>query len=979
MHIGIIGGGPRALWAVELLVSLARRPTAPHITIDLWDPQDPGAGWVYRADQPLCWRLNAPASIVTTAAGDLTDWMDERGLPKENFPPRAVVGQFLSESWGYVVASVPDNVQINHRKQKVETVDPAEGGRWVINGGEEVDRLLIATGHAWQWDGALSEAEAGTPVVRPYGAPGLETIGAGDRVCVRGAALTFIDVCLALTEGRGGRFVEQAGTGAGARSGAGTSGLRYEPSGEEPAEIVVYSRSGRFMEVKPEPGSALHNLPIPSAEALSDEIRGAKDVMTIRRALSVASGELLTQAGGSADAEAIADIAAVLDGTDGSDDPVRDLRRSLDVVRGLAQPSAAWAVGEAWRRLYPAIVERMSYRHLDGFAELARRLERVGFGPPAVTSARVLALINEGLVRVADGPRAGEEPSALDAAATADAADVTVDAVIPPPGVQPGTIVSDLVARGVIGRTPWGTLDLNRDATVPGHPSLAVVGRDAEGTVLGHDTLNRTMHPELKKWSAGVMTTEASHATPQAGMHSTPPLTARLEPWMERLAANPAQVAQLVADYDSPVNVLYPQVLPRNAAELVDAGAERGVDVRVFFARKANKGLSFVDAARDAGHGVDVASERELLQVLDRGVAPEKMILSAAVKPERLLNKAVRAGVPISVDNVAELRAIQRIARELGVTAPVVPRVAPDPGVLPPTRFGELARTWQEVIDGLPTEGAGTQSAGVRIVGVHMHLHGYSASDRRVALADAVHVVDAATSAGHPVEFIDLGGGVPMSYLDSDEEWETFQQRIAEQRSGGPVFTWKADPLTNVYPFKQSPVRGQWLGELLDGAVPGLGTTAADALRSRNLRLHMEPGRSILDGGGVIVARVAFVKQRSDGENLVGLEMNRTQCRTTADDILVDPLLVRAEGAGAGEPFEGFLVGAYCIEDEVIVRRRMVFPQGVRPGDFVLIPNTAGYFMHILESASHQIPLAKNVWIADDGDDATIMLDDIDA
>lgn len=969
MRIGIIGGGPRALWAVELLVSLARRPTAPHIIIDLWDPQDPGAGWVYRADQPLCWRLNAPASIVTTAAGDLTDWMDERGLPKENFPPRAVVGQFLSESWGYVVASAPDNVQINHRKQKVETVDPAEGGRWVINGGEEVDRLLIATGHARQWDGALSEAEAGTLVVRPYGAPGLETIGAGDRVCVRGAALTFIDVCLALTEGRGGRFMEQAGAGAG----AGTSGLRYEPSGEEPAEIVVYSRSGRFMEVKPEPGSALHNLPIPSVEALSDEIRGAKDVATIRRALTVASGELLTQAGGSADAAASADIAAVLDGTDGSDDPVRDLRRSLDVVRGLAQPSAAWAVGEAWRRLYPAIVERMSYRHLDGFAELARRLERVGFGPPAVTSARVLALIDEGLVRVADGPSVGEEPSAL------DTVDVTVDAVIPPPGVQPGTIVADLVARGVIGRTSWGTLDLNRDATVPGHPSLAVIGRDAEGTVLGHDTLNRTMHPELKKWSAGVMTTEASHATPQAGMHGTPPLTARLEPWMERLAANPAQVAQLVADYDSPVNVLYPQVLPRNAAELVDAGAERGVDVRVFFARKANKGLSFVDAARDAGHGVDVASERELLQVLDRGVAPEKMILSAAVKPERLLNEAVRAGVPISVDNVAELRAIQRIARELGVTAPVVPRVAPDPAVLPPTRFGELAGTWQEVIDGLPTEGAGTEGAGVRIVGVHMHLHGYSASDRRVALADAVHVVDAATSAGHVVEFIDLGGGVPMSYLDSDGEWETFQQRIAEQRSGGSVFTWKADPLTNVYPFRQSPVRGQWLGELLDGAVPGLGTTAADALRSRNLRLHMEPGRSILDGGGVIVARVAFVKQRSDGENLVGLEMNRTQCRTTADDILVDPLLVRAEGVGADDPFEGFLVGAYCIEDEVIVRRRMVFPQGVCPGDFVLIPNTAGYFMHILESASHQIPLAKNVWIADDGDDATIMLDDIDA
>ena len=58
---------------------------------------------------------------------------------------------------------------------------------------------------------------------------------------------------------------------------------------------------------------------------------------------------------------------------------------------------------------------------------------------------------------------------------------------------------------------------------------------------------------------------------------------------------------------------------------------------------------------------------------------------------------------------------------------------------------------------------------------------------------------------------------------------------------------------------------------------------------------------------------------------------------------------------------EGFLVGAYCIEDELILRRRMRFPNGVAPGDVIAVPNTAGYFMHILESASHQIPLAKNV------------------
>lgn len=49
----------------------------------------------------------------------------------------------------------------------------------------------------------------------------------------------------------------------------------------------------------------------------------------------------------------------------------------------------------------------------------------------------------------------------------------------------------------------------------------------------------------------------------------------------------------------------------------------------------------------------------------------------------------------------------------------------------------------------------------------------------------------------------------------------------------------------------------------------------------------------------------------------------------------------------------------------------MRFPRGVRAGDVIALPNTAGYLMHILESASHQIPLARNVvrtpsgWVAD--------------
>ncbi|NGZ99815.1 hypothetical protein G5V59_04410 [Nocardioides sp. W3-2-3] len=56
-------------------------------------------------------------------------------------------------------------------------------------------------------------------------------IGAGDVVGVRGLGLTFYDSLALLTEGRGGRYVDDG------------TALRYLPSGNEPL-IVAGSRSG---------------------------------------------------------------------------------------------------------------------------------------------------------------------------------------------------------------------------------------------------------------------------------------------------------------------------------------------------------------------------------------------------------------------------------------------------------------------------------------------------------------------------------------------------------------------------------------------------------------------------------------------------------------------------------------------------------------------------------------------------------------
>jgi diaminopimelate decarboxylase len=465
-------------------------------------------------------------------------------------------------------------------------------------------------------------------------------------------------------------------------------------------------------------------------------------------------------------------------------------------------------------------------------------------------------------------------------------------------------------------------------------------------------------------------------ARARSGCEGVVPLPARLEPWQIELCARPEQLAEWIERYGSPLNVLNPAPLVRNAGELRDAATLAGVDLKVFFARKANKALALVDEARRAGLGIDVASERELLQVLARDVPSADVMVTAAVKPRALLELCVSSGATVVIDNADELRLLAEVAEHARRDVPVAFRLAPD--LAAATRFGLGPEEILRLVDRFWQSGTRTRLA---IAGLHFHLDGYEAAHRVAALGELLELADALAARGHRISFADVGGGIPMSYLDGAEDWERFWSEHREGLLG------RREPLTfeahglgltahggeiigrpNVYPYFQRARRGPWLAGVLGGEVRTRAgcETAAQALRSRGLQLRCEPGRSLLDGCGVTAARVEFRKQRRDGTWLVGLAMNRTQCRSTSDDFLVDPLLLPGRNASASG-IEGYLVGAYCIERELLTWRRLRFPGGVEIGDIVVFPNTAGYLMHSLESSSHQIPLARNLIAGPEG------------
>ena len=437
-----------------------------------------------------------------------------------------------------------------------------------------------------------------------------------------------------------------------------------------------------------------------------------------------------------------------------------------------------------------------------------------------------------------------------------------------------------------------------------------------------------------------------------------PPLTARLEPWMEAACLQ----RDLPSD-GSPVNLHNTGPFVRNVRGIEAVAERHGVDLGVFFARKANKALAYVDAAGELGIGVDTASEPELAQTLARGLPADRVIVTAAIKTRSLMQTAAEAGCVVSIDNRDELELLAHVADSLGRTVPAMLRLSgfPFEGCKLPSRFGVDVDDAADFV-------AERWPASVDLQGVHFHLDGYSAAQRAASVPVALELIDRFRTAGHPVAFLDIGGGFPISYLDNAGEWAAFQTAVADRPD---EITWDGtrydrDGNWSTYPYHQSPTREDWLDSLLAEIGPGL--------RSRSLQLRCEPGRSMLDGCGMTVADVVSRKQLAGGDWAIGLEMNRTQCRTTSEDFLVDPILL--PGSGERTPAgHGYVVGAYCMESEYLTKRRLHFAGGVGLADRVVFPNTAGYLMHFLESRSHQFPLAKNFVQTGDG----WMLDAIDS
>jgi uncharacterized NAD(P)/FAD-binding protein YdhS len=327
--VAIIGVGPRGLTILERLVALAAKrfddrrgsaesesdptdpgasdsaptaessPTDPALTIHLIDPYPPGAGIVWRTDQPETLLMNttiAEQTVFPDASSaflaedeeptgpSMAEWYVANGGTEpldSTFPSRALYGRYLRDSYARIRQNAPACVEIVEHLTKAESVidlpamefpeaaptsgmtgaapsSPISDTDAAASAPEQLVRcqdgttiiataVVLAVGHIPSAQpeerarlAAFAERNGGLylPQGLPAEAPVAE-VAPGDRVIVRGMGLNYFDLQTLFTHERGGEYVPTS-----------DGELTYEPSGLEP-HLALGSRRGIPYRSKP--------------------------------------------------------------------------------------------------------------------------------------------------------------------------------------------------------------------------------------------------------------------------------------------------------------------------------------------------------------------------------------------------------------------------------------------------------------------------------------------------------------------------------------------------------------------------------------------------------------------------------------------------------------------------------------------------------------------------------------------------------
>ena len=317
----------------------------------------------------------------------------------------------------------------------------------------------------------------------------------------------------------------------------------------------------------------------------------------------------------------------------------------------------------------------------------------------------------------------------------------------------------------------------------------------------------------------------------------------------------------------------------------------------VCYAVKANGNLAVLRQLAQAGAGFDIVSGGELFRVLKSGGDAAKIVFSGVGKTAQEIDEALRAGIlAFNCESEPELALLDALAHRRGVKARVALRVNPD--VEADTHHyistGRLAHKFG--IDIATAEAVyerARQHANLLLEGVSCHIGSNLKPEPVMEAVDRVlELIERLRKKGFDIRHADLGGGLGVAYKPEDET----------------------------------------------PSIPRFIAALRERVSGHNLRVMVEPGRSIVGAAGVLVTKTLYRKSTGEKEFIIVDAAMNDLIRPALYDAYHQILPVRETNL---PPVTADIVGPVCETGDFLARDRKL-PE-VFPGDLLAICTAGAY------------------------------------
>ncbi len=382
--------------------------------------------------------------------------------------------------------------------------------------------------------------------------------------------------------------------------------------------------------------------------------------------------------------------------------------------------------------------------------------------------------------------------------------------------------------------------------------------------------------------------------------------------------AEDVPVSEIAKQVGTPCYVYSYKFIEDTYIEYKEAFSE--IEPIICYSAKANTNLSILKTFSSLGSGFDIVSVGELKKVLKIGGDPNKIVFSGVGKTKEEIIAAIEAEILFfNVESVDELDFINEIAISIGEKARISLRVNPniDPKTHPYISTGfKKSKFGIEINKAFEVYKDYANKKGLEIVGVDAHIGSqiFEITPFIDSLNKLIELADRLLKQGLNIQYIDIGGGLGIKYENEEQ------------------------------PLSKTEFANAVISEL-DG---------------KPYKIVLEPGRSLIGNGGILLTRVLY--------NKIGTEKKFIIIDAAMNDLIrpafydsYHEIVTTDEKDSNKDIFD--IVGPICESGDFLAKDRE-FPSVTK--DEVLVVKSAGAYGFVMSCNYNSRPRAAEVLVKDD-------------